>query len=108
MEPLDFLAAVLPTSGKYCTFALRGKRNIFASTMGELFENTKAESDKGEEAWFALGSFDDAGYRKAENAQYMRSFFMDLDCGKDVTDGGIWPWQRYRRMVAGQHGSDEA
>lgn len=87
MEPLGFLAAVLPSSGRYCTFALNGKRNIFSTTQEELYDTTKQISDAGEEVWFALASFDDSGNRKAENAQHMRSFFMDLDCGNDVKTG---------------------
>ena len=87
MEPLDFLTAVLPSTGKYCSFALKGKRNTFADTPQEIFDNAKQISDAGGEVWFALGSFDDSGYRKAENALFMRSFFMDLDCGKDVKTG---------------------
>lgn len=87
MEPLDFLAAVLPSSGKYCTFALDGKRNIFSSTLEELYDTTKQISDNGGEVWYALASFDESGNRKAENAQYMRSLFMDLDCGLDVKTG---------------------
>ena len=87
MEPLDFLAAVLPSVGKYCTFALNGKRNIFSETTAEVFETAKRYSDAGEEVWFALASYDDAGLRRAEHALYMRSFFMDLDCGKDPKTG---------------------
>jgi hypothetical protein len=87
MDPLDFLAAVLPSSGRYCTFALNGKRNIFSTTREELYETTKRISAAGEEVWFALGSFDDSKNRKAENALLMRSFFMDLDCGNDVKTG---------------------
>jgi hypothetical protein len=35
----------------------------------------------GVDAYFALASFQDASSRKAENASYLRSFFLDLDCG---------------------------
>lgn len=87
MEPLDFLAAVLPSTGRYCTFALNGKRNIFSTTLEELFDTTKQISDAGEEVWYGLATFDESGGRKAENAQWMRSFFMDLDCGTDVKTG---------------------
>lgn len=90
MEPLEFLAAVLPSSGRYCSFAVTKtarKITIFADTPQEVFDTTKKHSDAGHEAWYALGSFDGEGRRKAEHALLMRSFFMDLDCGNDVKTG---------------------
>jgi len=104
MEPLDFLAAVLPSSGRYCTFTLNGKRNIFSTTQEELYETTKQLSDAGEEAWFALGSFDDSGHRKAENAQHLRSLFMDLDCGNDVKTGQPRAFLSKKAAVQALHG----
>ena len=103
MEPLGFLAAVLPSSGRYCTFALNGKRNIFSTTQEELYDTTKQISDAGEEVWFALASFDDSGNRKAENAQHMRSFFMDLDCGNDVKTGKPRSFPSKKEAVVALH-----
>jgi hypothetical protein len=38
-------------------------------------------SERGDDAYFALASFKDGSSRKAENAAYLRSLFLDLDCG---------------------------
>ena len=88
MDTLEFLAAVLPSSGKYCTFTYTGekRKNIFVRDLPALYNTTKQISLSGAEAFIATGTFDDTGLRKAENAVAMKSFFMDLDCG--VSDKG--------------------
>lgn len=81
---LEFLSAVLPTQGKYCAFTLRnGKphKTVFVDTLDNLLQTNLKFSDQGLNAFNALASFDDEGSREADHALYMRSFFMDLDCG---------------------------
>ena len=99
MEPLDFLAAVLPSAGRYCTFTLHGLRAIFSDTPQGVFDTAKQYSDAGHEVWYAPGSFDASGDRQAVNALYMRSFFMDLDCGKDVKSGKPRSFTTKRKAV---------
>ena len=87
MEQNDFLSAVLPTQGKYCTFITKGKtrKNIFVNTLDNLYNTNMRLSADGNQTYFALGGFDEEGSRKAANAQYMRSVFIDLDCGENKT-----------------------
>lgn len=90
MEPLEFLAAVLPPSGKYCSFAVtKSAKKItkFVDTPEELFATAKQLSDEGHETWYGPSAYNDKGRRLAENAVSMRSLFMDLDCGLDVKTG---------------------
>lgn len=79
----DFLSSVLPTTGTYCTVGIRGGvvRQNFHSTLDDLEAASSAYPTKGVDAYYALASFHDASSRKAENAAFLRSFFLDLDCG---------------------------
>ena len=85
MEQNDFLSAVLPTQGKYCTFITKGKtrKNIFVTTLDNLYNTNIRFSEDGNQTYFALATFDDEGSREAVHAQFMRSLFIDLDCGED-------------------------
>jgi hypothetical protein len=84
MQPLDFLAAVLPSSGLYCAaeFQTKKKEHRFVNTIEELYKDVKQLSDSGINAYFALCSFSEER-RLAVNAKQVRSLFMDLDVGKD-------------------------
>lgn len=84
MQPLDFLAAVLPSSGLYCAaeFQTKKKEHKFVNTIDELYVNVKQFSDSGYNAYFALCSFAEER-RLAVNAKQVKSLFMDLDVGKD-------------------------
>lgn len=92
MEQNDFLSAVLPTQGKYCTFITKGKtrKNIFVNSLENLYDTTIQLSEAGNQTYFALATFDDEGSREAAHAQYMRALFIDLDCG----EGKAFPTKR--------------
>jgi len=92
MEPLVFLTAVLPSAGKLCVAVIDPptKAQFFVSSHEELYRTTELQDGVGRNTYMALASFDDAQSRKAEHAQYMRSFFLDLDCGQ----GKMYPTKR--------------
>lgn len=80
----QFYEKALPSQGVYCVSGIdrNGKIiNRFAETLGDLYETI--ESIEGDQNVFvALNTF--SGYsRKAEYAAYCKSFFIDLDVGKD-------------------------
>jgi len=79
----DFLSSVLPIKGTYCTVGIRAGtvRQNFHNTITDVDAVGSALSTKGVDAYFALASFQDSSSRKVENASYLRSFFLDLDCG---------------------------
>jgi hypothetical protein len=84
MQPLDFLAAVLPSSGVYCVaeFTTPKKEHIFVNTLDEVLDAAnKLAADK-KDAYYALACFTVAGNRTAENAKMVKSLFMDLDIGE--------------------------
>jgi hypothetical protein len=79
----DFLSSVLPTQGTYCTVGIRNglvKQN-FHATVDDVDAVGTGLVSSGVDAYFALATFNDGSSRKAENAAFLRSFFLDLDCG---------------------------
>ena len=85
METDTFLKAVLGGTGYYCLFAAKASQS---KRMQKFYNDTRVlgatalELDgKGYDAYFALATFEEEGSRKADNARYMRSFFLDIDCG---------------------------
>jgi len=84
MEPLDFLAAVLPSTGVYCAVELSSKKkeHAYVTTLEEMHQHVERFNTADRDTYFALASFKEAGNRLADNAAYMRSLFVDLDCGE--------------------------
>lgn len=86
MEPLDFLAAVLPfAENYYCVaeFDSRQKEHVFGNSLEELAANAAQFDRDQKDAYFALAAYKHSGDRTAENAKVMRSFFLDIDCAED-------------------------
>lgn len=81
-----FLETVLPTEGRYCAVAIDDKRKqikrqVFVDGLAALERQTQEFDSQGFGSFFALATFDDAGTRKAENARFLRSVFIDMDVG---------------------------
>ena len=83
----QFLETVLPSQGNYCIFTIaadvKKQKTIEGADLEktyELIEDYKAKPPTN--IYFALSSFD--GFtRKADESIYIKSFFLDLDVGKD-------------------------
>ena len=87
MQPLDFLAAVLPSSGPYCVaeFTTPKKEHVFVDSLEEILNTADLFAVFGSEkkdAYFALASFKEKGKRTAENAKALKSLFIDIDIGE--------------------------
>lgn len=84
MTPLNFIAAVVPSSGFLCVTELSSKKkeHVFASTVEELAPHIDRFNSDKRDIYFALASFTEAGSRTALNALFMRSLFIDIDCGE--------------------------
>ena len=78
MTSQDFLATVLPTSGKYCTVEISTakREHVFVDSVDELYNAAMAFDGKGYNTFFALASFK-ADERKAEHAVKIKSLFLD-------------------------------
>lgn len=83
MKPLEFIAAVVPSAGVLCVaeFSSNKKQHVYVSTVAELEPVIKQFDDNKYDTYFALASFVKAGARTTENVLYLRSAFMDVDCG---------------------------
>lgn len=92
MDTKTFLGAVLGDAGNYCVWARRlsdgRKVQKFYETIDAALHAATSLDEDGYDAYFALGTFERAGSRKADNVQQMRSFFLDLDCGQEKFDNG--------------------
>lgn len=79
----DFLNSVLPTQGTYCSVGIRSGvvKQEFHPTIADVDDVCGGFATQGIDAYFALATFKDDTSRKADNAAFLRSFFLDLDCG---------------------------
>lgn len=80
----NFLSSILPTQGYYCAVGIRANKTkqSFHKTIEEIEEIGTGLTSQGVDAYFALASFTTKEDRTADNAAYLRSFFIDLDCGQ--------------------------
>ena len=80
MTPAEFLAVVLPSSGsgQYCAVELTNrKEHFYAETIDDLIPKIDAWHAAKCDVFFAVATFDTK--RGTENAQFVRSFFIDMD-----------------------------
>ena len=85
METKTFLEGVLSDEGYYCVFAFRTNddRRVqkFYDSIDALIEAAHDLNKEGYDTYFALGAFNEDNSRKVTNVKYLKSFFLDLDCG---------------------------
>ena len=83
MEPLEFVAAVLPPpgNGRYCVVELsRKKEHAYVHTLEEAQPFIDRWKKTGEDIYFALGTFGDDNNRTADNVHMVKTFAIDVDC----------------------------
>lgn len=85
LETNNFLSAVLPDTGSYCVVGLKedgSPRQKFVGSIKEVNVLAQKLVDEQYNAYFALASFADPKEgRTAKNAQSLKCFFIDIDCG---------------------------
>lgn len=76
----QFYEKALPSQGVYCVTGIKDGdvRNRFAETLDELINTIEELKSQEYNVFVALSSFNNFS-RKADNALYSRSFFIDLD-----------------------------
>ena len=86
MNTGDFLALVLGEGPYYCAFGARAetKKRVqkFYTSHDDLTHAVERMDDNGLDAYFALATFRTGETREATNAESMKAFFLDLDCGE--------------------------
>jgi hypothetical protein len=85
MQPLDFLAAVLPSSGVYCAaeFNTKKKEHVFVDSLDGLVTAANSFAAQNRDVYFALAAFKEAGKRTADNARVIHSLFIDIDISEE-------------------------
>lgn len=85
MTPQEFLAAVLPPPGygHYCIVELTSKRKAhrFVETLEDAHKAVTEFDKKRYDTYFALATYETGLSREASNARWIKSFFIDIDCG---------------------------
>jgi hypothetical protein len=83
MTPLEFLAVVLPSpdNGLYCATELstKKKEHIYVENLEDIYPTVDRWVEGQKNAFFALATFEASGKRTADNARFIRSFFIDMD-----------------------------
>ena len=87
METKTFLSRALGDNGHYCVLAVRlsdgRKIQKFYDTIDKVIDAANNFDSEGFNAYYGLATFKDDSSRKVENVKYLRSFFLDLDCGPE-------------------------
>ena len=75
----------MASEGHYCVFASRthDDRRVqkFYDTIEQVIHAARSLDAEGYDAYYALATFHEAGSRKVDNVKYLKSLFLDLDCG---------------------------
>jgi hypothetical protein len=108
MQPLDFMAAVLPPqgSGFFCAVELttRKKEHQYKETLEELEPFIARCKLNGHDTYFALGTFTEAGSRTSPNVNMVKCIAIDVDCNhpQDIPDAdGVIKTKAYPSPKAG-------
>lgn len=83
----EFLGAVLPPEGIYCVVGIKGSvphSQTFHSTLLDVEVAVDHLDGQGINAFIGMASFLSDRNRTAANAAYLKSFYLDLDCGEDT------------------------
>jgi len=91
MEPLEFMAAVLPSpgNGRYCVAELtKKKEHVYVDDLQEAEAKINQWKKNGYDIYFALGTFGAEDTRVAANVQMVKCIAVDVDCNhpKDIPD----------------------
>lgn len=84
----DFLSRLLPSEGNICLAELlpEGSKGTFRHFWFEEVASAQRWAEQldaaGRTVFFAQASFSTTASRKGDNAQFLRNFFMDIDCGE--------------------------
>jgi hypothetical protein len=85
MNNYNFLCKALGSEGNYCIFAANKeteqKVQRFYDSIEQLVDDAYELDQLDYDVYFALSTFGDEQSRKVSNVRYLKSFFLDLDCG---------------------------
>jgi hypothetical protein len=86
-----FLQQVLPTRGNYSPSELTTEKKFksyYATSIQNVVTKCFEIDENGNDAFFALASYREPGTRKGENVLWVKSFWIDIDCGEEKAAEG--------------------
>ena len=87
MNTIEFLRWVLPPEGVYVLFrnslAQNRHRQAYFNSLEDLAEAADYYDSEGWDTYFAVSNYKKEGTRKGEDADKVKAFFLDLDCGPE-------------------------
>ena len=83
MTNIDLLDRVLAPEGWYAVLGIKGKSVIqkLVQTREEVIETSEKFVSQQRDVYFGCSKFITNENRKAANAGWQKSFWLDLDCG---------------------------
>ena len=86
MDAKQFLSTVLSDEGYYCILGIRTSDNKtvqkFYNTIDSVIDSALNFDHDGYDTYFALSTFLESTSRKTDNVSFIKSLFLDLDCGE--------------------------
>ena len=78
----SLIQSVVPNVGFYCLTTIQNKavRSEFFDDRDELVKAGLAASQSGKNAYYAMASFKDTSARVQDNVQFIKAFWLDVDC----------------------------
>lgn len=87
MTRTEFLNKVVASEGRFCIFLTHNKSHHFFDSPQEADEFIEECVGEGRDVYFGVSTFND-DVRKAEHSAYLKSFFIDIDCGEEKAAKG--------------------
>jgi hypothetical protein len=101
----NFLSTILPEEGLgwYCIGTYKKKttpKQYFTKTIAEAEERIQQLLDDKKDVYFGCSKYITNENRKAINAGWQKSFWLDLDCGQSYADAGTGYPSQVEALVA--------
>lgn len=83
-RPLEFIRAIVPAGGYYAIVGIKNKvvKQSLINDLGKAKGLVQGFMSRQEDAYFGCASFVNADSRTKSNVYYVKSFWIDLDCGE--------------------------
>lgn len=83
MNPIEFLRAVLPSDGYYAWVRIKNKRvkQKLTADIADIKKIVPVALKNEEDIYFGCSSFEEPTSRAKSNVKFIKSFWIDLDCG---------------------------
>jgi hypothetical protein len=91
MDTQSFLSAILPDSGIINITRIRGTvvTPYYESSIADSIKKIEAITADGANIYYSMATYKAQGSRKRANAQFVKSFWVDLDCGEKTDYASI-------------------